>query len=275
MSDNSINSLICSMPRSIRPLAKFLRHQESTSGLSTTRYIQDVSTCLIPKAVFSRSKEDLAENTFLETTEEALIYLSPSLFGERIIRKVFSLNLDNKTKSQISNTGVELLNKADKDIFIKSSNKQVIPRKAAMALAAMVIPLCEFSLNYIKNLLTLKVFNKSDFKNIASLEHNKENKIQQEKVKKSAKQHILGAGILYGAILGLAALLSTKGKNSKSLQKLSEFIVAPGNKLFKNNEKAKNFVNKYFNMVFSIFMVARPSPQSILNHLIIATPPYH
>ena len=39
------------------------------------------------------------------------------------------------------------------------------------------------ALNYIKNLMTLKLFNKSDFKNIASLENNNENKVEQEKSK--------------------------------------------------------------------------------------------
>ena len=80
MSDN-LKILINTLPKRLKPAARFLRHQESASGLSTTRYIQDVSTCLIPKAVFSRSIEDLTENTFLETSEEALIYLSPVLLG--------------------------------------------------------------------------------------------------------------------------------------------------------------------------------------------------
>ena len=63
----------------------------------------------------------------------------------------------------------------------------------------MAIPLTEFSLNYIKNLMTLKVFKKSDFKNIASLENTKEDISHQEKVKKSAQKHIgLAAGIYAG-----------------------------------------------------------------------------
>ena len=250
MSDN-IKILINSLPKNLRPVARFLRHQESASGLSTTRYIQDVSTCLIPKAVFSRSIEDLTENTFLETSEEALIYLTPALLGEHIARKGFSKNLPQNLKKDVAETGVNLLKKAEKDVLAKENNKKVLPVKAAIALAATAIPLTEFSLNYIKNLMTLKLFNKSDFKNIASLEHNNEDRAHQEKVEKSAKKHILGATSLYATFLGLAGLLATKGKNSKILQKISEFIVAPGNKLFSKNEKAKNFVNKYFNMDFN------------------------
>ncbi len=250
MSDN-IKILINSLPKYLRPAARFLRHQESASGLSTTRYIQDVSTCLLPKAVFSRSIEDLTENTFLETSEEALIYLSPAILGEHIARKGFSKGLNANLKKEVAETGVNLLKKAEKDIVTKESNKKVLPVKAAIALAAAAIPLTEYSLNYIKNLMTLKIFNKSDFKNIASLENNQEDKIQQERVKNSAKKHIKGAALIYSGLLGLAGLLATRGKSSKILQKLSEFIVAPGNKLFPKNEKAKNFVNKYFNMDFN------------------------
>ena len=239
--DNLINTL----PKKLKPAAKFVRHQEQSSGLSTTRFIQDVSTCLIPKAVFSRSLADLTENTFLETSEETLIYLVPAILGEKVSRKIFSKGLDNNLKKEVATTGVELLDKGGKN------NKQVLPVKAAIALAAMAIPLTEFSLNYIKNLMTLKLFNKSDFKNIASLENNQEDKAHQEKVKNSAKKHISIAAGLYAGCLGLAGLLAARGKNSKALQKVSEFIVAPGNKLFKNSPKAKNFVNKYFCMDFA------------------------
>lgn len=250
MSDN-IKILINTLPKRLQPVARFLRHQESASGLSTTRYIQDVSTCLIPKAIFSRSIEDLTENTFLETSEEALIYLSPALVGEYAARKVFSKGLNNKLKEEVAETGETLLKKAQNSKIAKENNKKVMPVKAAIALAATAIPLTEFSLNYIKNLLTLKLFNKSDFRNIASLENNQEDKAHQEKVASSAKKHIKGAALTYAGILSLAGLLALKGKNSKILQKISEFIVAPGNKLFSKNEKAKDFVNKYFCIDFN------------------------
>ena len=245
MSSNN-NNIINSLPRSIRPAAKFVRHQEQAAGLSTSRFIQYVSTCLIPKSVFSRSKADLAENAFLEVSEETLIYFVPAVLGQKIARTIFSKNLSQKMKETVATTGVELIKKGDKKV-----NKEVLPVKAAIALTAMAIPLTEFSLNYIKNLMTLKVFKKSDFKNIASLENQKEDKVQQERVEKSAKKHIGLAASIYAGCLGLAGLLATKGKNSKALQKVSEFIVAPGSTLFKKNAKAKNFFNKYCSMDFN------------------------
>ncbi len=247
MSKVTDKNLINTLPKPLKPAAKFVRHQEQASGLSTSRFIQDVTTCLIPKAVFSRSLADLTENTFLETSEETLIYFVPTILGEKIARQVFSKNLDNNLKKEVATTGVKLLEKGN-----KTKNKQILPVKAAIALTAMAIPLTEYSLNYIKNLMTLKVFKKSDFKNIASLEkNNQEDSKQQNKVKNSAKKHIKLAAGLYAGCLGLAGLLATKGKDSKFLQKISEFIVAPGNKLFKNSPKAKNFMNKYLCMDFN------------------------
>ena len=243
--------LFNTLPKYIKPVAKFIRHKEQPSGLSTTRFIQDFSVCMIPKATFSRSLADLSENIFLEGSEESLIYFTPALIGEKAARKVFSKNLSPELRNEISTRGIELIEKSKDNVQLKERNKQILPAKAAIALTATIIPLTEFSLNYIKNLLTLKIFNKSDFKNIASLENNKENKIQQEKVKKSAKKHIGIAATLYGIILALACLIGTRGKKSKVLQQISEFILAPGTKLFKNQPKIKNFVNKYLCIDFN------------------------
>ena len=248
---NNNKKLINTLPKPLKPVAKFVRHQEQASGLSTSRFIQDATTCLLPKVVFSRSLADLTENTFLETAEESLMYFVPTILGERVARKIFSKNLSSGLKKDVATTGVELLEKGKLNPIVKHNNKKVIPVKAAIALAAMAIPLTEFSLNYIKNLMTLKVFNKSDFKNIASLENSTEDKEHQEKVRKSAKKHISLAAGLYAGCLGLAGLLATKGKDSKVLQNISEFIVAPGTKLFKKSPKAKNFFNKYTNMDFN------------------------
>ena len=245
MSSNNNKILIDTLPKSLKPVAKFIRHKDQAAGLSTTRFIQDVSTSLLPKVVFSRSIADLTENTFLETSEEALIYFVPTILGEKVARKIFSKGLNNDLKKDVATTGVELLEKGG------AKNKKVIPVKAAIALAAMAIPLTEFSLNYIKNLMTLKLFKKSDFKNIASLEKTDEDIKHQEKVKKSAQKHIGIAAGIYAGCLGLAALLATKGKNSKVLQNISEFIVAPGTKMFKKSPKAKNFFNKYTCMDFN------------------------
>ena len=251
MSSYNNKILIDTLPKRLKPAVKFVRHQEQASGLSTSRFIQDFSVCMIPKAVFSRSVPDLTENTFLEGAEETLIYFTPAILGEQLARKAFSKGLKSDLKKEVAVRGAELLKKAEKDIVAKENNKKVVPVKAAIALSAMAIPLTEFSLNYIKNIMTLKLFNKSDFKNIASLESSKEDVEHQKQVKESAKKHIKLAGALYAGCLALAGLLAVKGKKSKFLQKISEFIVAPGTAMFKKSPKLKDFVNKYFCMDFN------------------------
>lgn len=238
-------TLINTLAQPLKSAAKFINHQEQASGLSTSRFIQDTGTCLLPKAVFSRSAADLAENTFLELSESGLVYFAPALIGEKITRKIFSKNLNSEAKKLVSTPAVKLLENKT------SVNKQVLPVKAAIALSAMLIPLTEFTLNYFKNIFTIKAFNKADFNNIAALENKTENKAFQDKVEKSAKKNILRAASVFAGCLGLGALIAKKGADSKTLQNLSELILAPGSKMFKNNDKAKNFFNKYLSIDFA------------------------
>ena len=113
------------------------------------------------------------------------------------------------------------------------------------------IPLTEFTLNYFKNLFTLKVFKKGDFNNIANLNRDVEDAKHKQKVKDSAVKNIKRAGLAFGTALGGAALIAKRGAKSNVLQNLSELILAPGTKLFKNNEKMKNFLNKYASIDFA------------------------
>lgn len=223
---------------------KFISLQEGGAGLSHMRFIQDSVTGLLPKAIFARSKADLAENCFLELAESALVYYGPGITGEGIFRKLYSKNLPDKLKEKIATPAVELLKENSID------NKKIIPIKAAIALSSLSIPIVEYSLNYIKNLLTLKMFKQGDFNDIAKLDKNKSiNTEKNKEVEKSAKKHILGAEAAFGVCLGLSALLYKKGENSKTLQNFSEFILAPGNKL--KNQKLKDFANKYMSVDFA------------------------
>ena len=175
-------NLINTLPNTLKHASKLVAYQEGASGLSASRLIQDTGTCLLPKATFSRSKADLAENTFLEVSENCIVYLGPAVIGEKCARQIFSKNLSSQEKELIAKS-VKDLNKLAPQV-----KNKILPIKAAIALTAMIIPLAEFSLSYLKNLFTLKVFKKSDFQNIASLEKNEENKEQQNKVRNSAKE---------------------------------------------------------------------------------------
>ena len=231
----------------LKVASKIIGIQEGGAGLSNIRFIQDSATGLVPKAVFARSKADLGENTFLELSESVLVYYFPTILGEGIFRKLYSKKLPTDLKKQIATPAVDLLKTNNQAV-----NKKLLPVKAALALSAFAIPLVEYTLNYFKNLMTLKVFKQSDFENIANLNKKKsENTEQAKKVENSAKKHIKLAAGIYSACLALSALLIKKGENSKSLQNISEMILAPGTKFFKNNKKKADFFNKYFSLDFA------------------------
>jgi len=238
-------SFINTLAQPLKSTVQFIAHQERATGLSTSRFIQDTSTCLVPKAVFSRSKADLAENAFLELTQGAVIYFLPAILGDKVFKKIFSKSLGEEAKKLVATPASELLKQ--KNVL----NAKVLPAKAAIALSAMIIPIATFALSYIKNLFTLKVFKTGDFNNIANLEDVKENNEIHEKVRKGAHRGILASIAAYAACVGSAAVLARKGAGSKLLQNVSELILAPGSKLFKNNEKKKNFFNKYFSLDFA------------------------
>lgn len=230
----------------LRAASKIIAVQEGGAGLSNIRFLQDSATGLIPKAVFARSKADLGENSFLELSESLLVYYCPTILGEKIFRKIYSKKLPQNLKQQISTPAQNLLKNGN-----VMDNKKLMPVKAALALGAFAIPLIEFTLNYVKNLMTLKVFKQSDFENIANLNKDKSfDKKHAEKVEKSAKKNILKAIGVYAGAIGLSALLLKRGENSKVLQNISESILAPGTKFFKNNKKKEDFFNKFFSLDF-------------------------
>lgn len=234
-----------SFSKTERLVARFVHLQESDADLAGQRIGQELITNTLPKSLFARSFVDLCDNAFREILENIIVYLGPKFVGEKLFRKACSKGINNNLKETIAKPAAELLKENN------AHNKLLMPAKAAIAVGALAIPLAEYSLSYVKNLFTLKMFKQADFNNIANLNKNKEeNKEHQEKVKQSAKKHIkLAAGIFAGC-LGFAALLATRGKKSSVLNHISETILAPGSKFFKHNEKRAEFVNKYFGLDF-------------------------
>lgn len=246
MKTNNVNSVSftnSNIGLGLKAMSKIVAVQEGGAGLSNIRFIQDTATGLVPKAVFARSKADLGENSFLELSESALVYYCPALLG-KVFKNIYSKRLPADLQKQISTPAVELLK--------QKGNKALLPVKAAIALGAFAIPLIEFTLNYIKNLMTLKVFKQGNFENIANLNKDKKEDTEfNKKVETSAKKNILAAAGIYAGCLALGGLLAGRGNKSKSLQDISELILAPGTKLFKNNKKKADFVNRYFSLDFA------------------------
>ena len=240
--------LVNTLPKKMKPLVKLINMQEGGSGMSHSRFIQDTAVNWAPKAIFSRSLPDFAEMSLLEFAESIVVYYFPKILGENVFRKLYGKNLEKPVEKLISTPAKELLQ--DKAANPESI-KKLIPVKAAISISALAIPIAEYSLSYIKNLFTLKMFKQADFNNIANLNKTKtEDEKKQDDVKQSALKHIKMAGAVFAGCIGLSVLLATKGKNSKILQSISEAVLTPGNKLFPKNEKKAAAINKYFSLDF-------------------------
>lgn len=244
MKVTTLNNLINTLPRMLKHPTKFLAAQELSPSLEASRFVQDTAVNLAPKALFSRSKVDLAETSFLEISESLIVYYGPKVLGEKLFRKFYSKKIPQSLQQILSTPMRDL-----KGLSEKESNT-LKPVKAAIALSCLVIPFAEFSLSYLKNLFTLKVFKQADFNNIANLNRTKfEDVKKQQIVEKNAKKNIKLAGLAsIGAIL-TSLVLVKKGHSSKALLKLSDLVLTPGK--FIKNKKVSNFINKYFSLDFS------------------------
>lgn len=247
--DPTVQKYVKTLPKSSQIVAKYINLEESNGSLAHLRFAQDTLTNLMPKAIMSRSLADLADTSFLEISESLLVYYGPKLLGENLFRKIYSKKLSPELSKQIPVRAEDLINNKT---LKQADSKKLMPIKAAIAVSTMAIPLLEYCLNYVKNLFTLKLFKQADFNNIANLNKNKtENNESQKKVKESAIKHLKIAGSIFAGCLGFSALLATKGKNSKILQKISETILAPGNKIFKNDAKKAAKFNEYMSIDFA------------------------
>lgn len=231
-------ALVNGIDKALKLPLLFVKSQEN---LSSTRFIQDTATNWFPKAIFTRSKADFAEMSFLELLESAIFYFAPPVLGEKIARKhIFSKMAPKTLRSQINEQLPKRASEILKDTNLVNSGiaKRAIPLKAAIVLSCACIPAAEYALSFAKNLFTLKVFKKSDFNNIANLnkEHT-ENKEQQERVEKSSKKHLRNAGIFSAVALGASLILGAVGHKYKPLQKVSEVILEPGLAIGKGLEK--------------------------------------
>lgn len=227
----------------------FIKSQEN---LSSTRFIQDTATNWAPKAIFSRSKADFAEMTFLEFLESGIFYFASPILGEKLFRnKIFKnfspANIKEKVNEQIPKTIEEI---AKNKVLPDEIKKRAIATKAGIVLACTAIPVAEYTLSFAKNLFTLKAFKKSNFNNIANLDKNnneKEDKEQQRKVENSAKKQLKKAAVISAAGVIMGSGLALNGHKSETLQKISKGILEPGKTAAKHikSDKIKNTLSKF------------------------------
>lgn len=238
----STQNLIGKLPKSIH---KFVRFKESDTNLASVRLGQDIAVNWLPKIPFSRSIADFADTTFMEFSENILVYFGSSILGQHVFRKLFTRKLSPELEKKISMSAKEVLSGTKKEA------DSIMPIKAAIALGGLLIPIGEYALCYAKNIFTMSVFKQADFNNIANLNKDKVEKDEQQmKVKKSAIKHIRLAGMLSVVSIAMATLFAVRGRKSPFLKSISEIILNPGYKIFRKNTKRAEVFNKYFSLDF-------------------------
>ncbi len=211
----------------------FIKSQEN---LSSTRFIQDTATNWFPKAIFSRSKEDFCEMSFLEFIESAIFYFASPILGEKLFRNLIFKNFHPKNiKNDVNNLIAKPVKEITSNLKIPSQIKnRAITTKAGIVLACLMIPVAEYTLSFAKNLFTLKTFKKSNFNNIANLDkakNEKEDTEHQKQVEKSSKNQLKKAAIISAAGVLAGSALAIFGHKSPKAQNLAQNILEPGKAL--------------------------------------------
>lgn len=255
--DNNTTFQKSKFSRKTRILDKFVKSQEN---LSSTRFIQGTLTNWLPKAVLSRSTVDFCEFTFLELLESGLFYFAIPFIGEKFYRnKLFKAIQPKNIKDTVVENIPKSVETLKKSGLEKATQNKLITTKAGILLACLSVPAMEYSIGFAKNLFTLKVFNVSDFNNVANLKKEKtEDKEQKERVEKHSKSVLKKAGILSAVGITAGLALSAFGHKSNTAVKFSEVILNPGekianllNKSGKKSEKRDKLLKEYLTLDFA------------------------
>ncbi|MBQ3640754.1 hypothetical protein II906_02320 [bacterium] len=198
--------------------------------------------------------------SFLEFLESGIFYFASPILGEKLFRNQVFKNivpkgLKNAVNEQIPKT-VEQITK--NSALTEEVKKRAIATKAGIVLACAAIPVAEYTLSFAKNLFTLKTFHKSNFNNIANLDkrktiqEEKEDKAQQERVDKNSKKQLVKAAVISAAGVAAGIGLAAIGHKSDKLQTVAKTILEPGKALAKgaqkigiNSEKVGNALSKF------------------------------
>jgi hypothetical protein len=192
-----------------RGIGNLLLMKEGNYGRSHITCLQDTLVALVPKAMVSRSKAELSEVGFLEILESALIYYSVPLLGGPGFKKLFGSFLPKKNRALLTEPLHELEKQVTSGKLLKDEFHHVLAAKGAIIATGLTLTGIggEYIINYLRNLLTFRVFNMDKFSDVVNLSHG-ENKTGQKSsvVEKSWHriQQVLGVctGILGASLIG-------------------------------------------------------------------------
>ena len=238
---------------SVKFLDAFIKSQEN---LSSTRFIQGTMTNWFPKAVLSRSLVDFCEFSFLEFLESGLFYFAAPFFGEHLYRnKLFKAVQPKGLKNPITKNVSKSVEEIQKSALTNARKNRLITTKGGILLSCLAVPALEYSIGFAKNLFTLKVFKVSNFDNVANLNHDKKEDVnQQKRVESHSKKVLLKTGLLIPTAIVGGLALAKHGYKSPLAVKVSKALLEPGeaiSKIFKiKSQKTNKFLKEYLKLDF-------------------------
>jgi hypothetical protein len=198
--------------------------EEAGQGLSHRKFLQDTLSVWAPKTLFTRSLAEFTEMSFLEFVESAFFYYSPSALSRNLFQHAF-------TKASGKSFSPALIAKTHKELVAHHADKltHVLPVKAAVILGSVGTAgiFGEYSLNFVKNLLTETVFKKNKFSDVVGLSNGekKGGRFDLSPQGKKAVRRIGQSLTVLGGVLAGSAALARWGGNSKLALKASEQLV--------------------------------------------------
>ncbi len=163
----------------------FLKMQEN---LSYTRFVQDTATNWVPKAVFTRSKADLAEMSFLEFIESALFYFAPGFIGEFVSKRLIFSKVAKNLISKNDTPANEIVRLQLERGLSKNSTELLDNNALAKTIPSLldIVPKKTIEKNGVKTLVTPERYLGLE-KHIKSLLENKEAVKQAEEILSNAE----------------------------------------------------------------------------------------
>lgn len=192
--------------------------EEGIAGYSHIKFLQDTGIALLPRLTVSRSKTESTEITLVEVTE-SLVYC----YGISAAARYMFQPLMNALVPKTAQFNPKLLTKPVSAIAKNPQLlRRVVPVKAAILTSAIALSTIgiEYSLHFVKNLMSHYVFNQNKFSDIVNLSQNRSTQSGDNPVVQKAKRRILQClGISTALIVGSAGLAGFGHQLPKSVFK--------------------------------------------------------
>ena len=187
------------MPLGERLKAAFVRMKEGQKGTMLIHIIQDTAILAVPKGllslVTSHSASDQLEIWGGEFLESFLFYcLSPVLAGALLVKGFHKLiPKEHRPDIGLLKMSIDDIKKRHPGVAGEFSEEllRIVPAKLGLAISSLAIATAlAFSLNFVKNLITEKVFGITEYKHILNIKSKRDTPKTDTETQQEAQQRL-------------------------------------------------------------------------------------